>query len=138
MGATFGGGGTQTAGGSAGQAASPGAFGVGGNGPMDEGGGGWIGGGGGSGYGPDGTTFQTGVRTGNGLVTVTYKPPATIDTLINHVEELALPPGFENQLLDILNTAKQNPSQACGELAAFISLVQSESATRSLAAMPIS
>ncbi len=27
---------------------------------------------GGSGFGPSGTTFETGVRSGNGLVTVTY------------------------------------------------------------------
>jgi Ca2+-binding RTX toxin-like protein len=99
----------------------------GGGGWYGGGGGGVGGGGGGSGHGPEGTVFQTGVRSGNGLVTVTYTPPATIDTLINHVEELALPPEFENQLLDMLNTAKQNPAKACGELAAFISLVQSES-----------
>jgi hypothetical protein len=32
------------------------------------------GGGGGSGHGPDGTTFQTAVRNGNGHVTITYDP----------------------------------------------------------------
>jgi hypothetical protein len=45
------------------------------------GGGGWFGGGGGfdggaggggSGHGPQGTAFETGVRQGNGLITVTY------------------------------------------------------------------
>ena len=45
-------------------------------------GGGWFGGGGGlasagggggSGHGPEGTVFETGVRSGNGLVTVTYR-----------------------------------------------------------------
>ena len=33
------------------------------------------GGGGGSGHGPPGTVFETGVRTGDGLVTVTYQSP---------------------------------------------------------------
>ena len=32
--------------------------------------------GGGSGHGPDGTTFQTGIRMGDGLVTVTYAEPS--------------------------------------------------------------
>ena len=53
-----------------------GTFGTGGSGR-----GGWYGGGGasgpgagggGSGHGPAGTLFETGVRTGNGLVTITY------------------------------------------------------------------
>ncbi|MEU8319494.1 DUF11 domain-containing protein [Nonomuraea sp. NPDC048881] len=34
-----------------------------------------AGGGGGSGHGPAGTVFQTGVRSGNGLITITYTPP---------------------------------------------------------------
>jgi len=45
---------------------------------MGTGGGG--GGGGGSGFGPAGTTFETGVRSGDGEVTITYSkrctPPA--------------------------------------------------------------
>jgi Ca2+-binding RTX toxin-like protein len=139
-----GGGGTQTAGGSAaGGGAQAGAFGVGGSadqasGLIGGGGGGWYGGGGGvrstvggpgggggSGHGPDGTSFQTGVRSGNGLVTVSYTP--TIDTLIERVEELNLPPNLQKSLLQKLNTAKQNPAQACQELAAFISQVQHQS-----------
>ena len=93
---TDGGGGTQTDGGSATAPATDGAFGFGGDaggGAGGGGGGGWYGGGGGlgilgggggggggSGHGPPGTTFQTGVRMGNGLVTVTYTvSPPTID-----------------------------------------------------------
>src|SRR5215213_8622441 len=39
------------------------------------GGGGPGGGGGGSGFGPDGVVFNSGVRSGNGLVTITYATP---------------------------------------------------------------
>jgi Glycine rich protein len=81
------GGGTQAMGGSG---VSPGgSFGQGGNsdGQGGAGGGGWYGGGGGtatggggggSGHGPAGTTFETGVRSGDGQVTITYtaNPPA--------------------------------------------------------------
>jgi Glycine rich protein len=87
---TPGGGGTQSTGGTATSPAIAGTFGVGGNYggvPSGGGGGGWFGGGGGatnggggggSGYGPPGTTFETGVRSGNGLATITYtvNPPA--------------------------------------------------------------
>ena len=69
--------------------AMEGVFGLGGNGGVPTnattkgggGGGGWYGGGGGdagggggggSGYGPPGTSLQTGVQSGNGLVTITY------------------------------------------------------------------
>jgi hypothetical protein len=73
-------GGTQMAGGTPG-----GAFGSGGAGGFalgeSGGGGGWYGGGsgavggagGGSGHGPPGTMFESGVRAGNGLVTITYE-----------------------------------------------------------------
>ena len=86
---TPGGGGTQTAGGSATSPATAGGLGVGGDGGQGYfagggGGGGWYGGGagvagggGGSSYGPAGTVFQTGVRTGNGLVTVKYSVSLT-------------------------------------------------------------
>jgi hypothetical protein len=80
-----GGGGTQDAGGTATSPATPGLPGLGGNsGGVSGGGGGgggWFGGGGGfdggaggggSGHGPQGTAFETGVRKGNGLITVTY------------------------------------------------------------------
>jgi hypothetical protein len=89
-GSVAGGGGTQTVGGSAGTARA-GGFGVGGDGGIlnnrtvfngGGGGGGWwggggglgaAGGGGGSGFGPfDVTEFQTGVRAGDGLVTITF------------------------------------------------------------------
>ena len=51
---------------------------------MSGGGGGWYGGGsgsfggagGGSGHGPPGTVFETGVRAGNGLVTITVDTAA--------------------------------------------------------------
>ncbi|MFL5908580.1 MAG: glycine-rich protein [Solirubrobacterales bacterium] len=85
FGAVPGGGGTQTMGGSATSPATMGSPGLGGDGGGGGGGagggGGWYGGGGGlnvagggggSGYGPTGTTFQTGVRSGDGLVTITY------------------------------------------------------------------
>ena len=100
-----GGGGTQTDGGSAGGAAQPGSFGVGGAGAElgPGGGGGWYGGGGGigasagggSGHGPDGTVFETGVRSGDGFATVSYH--ATIDTLIDRVGDLNPPPRLKEQ-----------------------------------------
>lgn len=83
-------GGTDSSGGAPGGVhATSGTFGVGGDGGETigintylgaGGGGGWYGGGGahggggggGSGHGPAGTVFDTGVRVGNGLVTVTY------------------------------------------------------------------
>ena len=87
-----GGGGTQTMGGSATSPATMGSPGLGGNGANFGGGGGGggsygggggsllAGGGGGSGHGPTGTSFETGVRSGDGQVTITYTanptPPA--------------------------------------------------------------
>ena len=79
-----GGGGTPNAGGSATPPATMGTFGSGGNGTASiggGGGGGWYGGGGGflngaggggSGTGPAGTSFETGVHSGDGQVTITY------------------------------------------------------------------
>ncbi|WP_344188142.1 IPT/TIG domain-containing protein [Acrocarpospora corrugata] len=78
--------GTGGAGGAEAPGGSTGAGGGGGGGGWYGGGGGgggeWAGpptysrasagGGGGSGYGPAGTTFQTGVRSGNGVVIITY------------------------------------------------------------------
>jgi len=145
-----GGGGTQTMGGSA-PAATPGSFGVGGNPSTDGnlsgggGGGGWYGGGGGavvcdggaasgggggSGYGPDGTVFQTGVRGGDGLATVTYT--VTTPTLIGSVVDLNLPAGLEAALLKPLVTAQQNLDAgkvraACNQLNAFILRVAGQS-----------
>ena len=138
--------GTQTAGGSAGTApccdAQPGDFGVGGTGNVGGGGGGgWFGGGGGisggggggSGHGPDGTIFQTGVRTGNGLVTVT--PTPTIATLIQSVADLNLPPGLTTNLRKPLITAQNyldagRGAAACNQLASFISYVQARSGNK--------
>jgi hypothetical protein len=130
-------GGTQTEGGDAPLLpATPGVLGTGGTGAAGGGGGGgWYGGGGGfgggggggSGYGPPGTAFETGVRSGNGLATVTYTP--TIDTLIQSVEALALATGLENHLLGKLNTAANNlgagnVTGACNQLAAFAGQVE--------------
>ena len=140
-----GGGGTQSEGGTATPSATAGGLGVGGVGGVDEsqeaccgggGGGGWYGGGGGveggggggSGYGPPGTAFATGVHGGDGLVTVTYT--ATIDTLIQSVENLNLPPNLKNNLLQRLNVAKQTPARACNQLAAFMSRVQAQSGNK--------
>lgn len=66
-------GGTQVAGGSVGGTAGQGgSSGFGGGGGYFGGGGGpTSAGGGGSGYGPSGVIFETGVRDGNGLVTIT-------------------------------------------------------------------
>lgn len=52
------------------------AGGGGGGGGTGTGDGGGTGGGGGSSFGPAGTTFQTGVRTGGGQVTISYVDPA--------------------------------------------------------------
>jgi uncharacterized repeat protein (TIGR01451 family) len=106
-----GGGGSQSAGGSGGGSASSsgaaGQLGMGGfgggsatnSGDGGGGGGGYYGGGGGgsayagspdhgagggggSGFGPVGTTFQTGVRAGDGLVTITYAEPSVSSPLV--------------------------------------------------------
>jgi Glycine rich protein/RTX calcium-binding nonapeptide repeat (4 copies) len=140
------GGGTQTEGGGPGSlpccSAQPGAFGVGGTGNVGGGGGGgWFGGGGGasggggggSGHGPDGTVFQTGVRAGNGLVTVT--PTPTIATLIQSVADLKLPPGLTTNLRKPLITAQNyldagRVAAACNQLASFISYVQARSGNK--------
>ncbi|MEV7012250.1 IPT/TIG domain-containing protein [Streptosporangium sp. NPDC051022] len=50
----------------------------GGRGPSNDTGSAAAGGGGGSGYGPAGTIFSTGVRSGDGVVTITYTPVPTI------------------------------------------------------------
>jgi Glycine rich protein/RTX calcium-binding nonapeptide repeat (4 copies) len=146
-----GGGGTQNTGGSATSPATNGDFGVGGNGGGAAtpnglaggggGGGGWWGGGGGlgggggggSGHGPAGTVFATGVRSGDGLVTVTYR--LTIDTLIGLVQELALPTGITTSLLTKLHTAEDNldagnTAGACNQLGAFITQVKRQSGNK--------
>jgi CSLREA domain-containing protein len=60
-----------------------GGYGGGGGGSGFPGGGG---GGGGSGFGPSGVVFQSGVRSGNGLVTITYTP-AEVDLIVNNDED---------------------------------------------------
>ena len=96
-----GGGGTPNAGGSATSPATMGTFGSGGNAggvfpAAGGGGGGWYGGGGGfrgaagggSGNGPAGTSFETGVHSGDGQVTITYTanpvPPNPTQTAGEH------------------------------------------------------
>ena len=96
-----GGGGTPNAGGSATSPATMGTFGSGGNAAgifsAGGGGGGWYGGGGGfsggaggggSGTGPAGTSFETGVHSGDGQVTITYTanptPPNPTPTAGEH------------------------------------------------------
>jgi VCBS repeat-containing protein len=102
-GAVAGGGGTPDDGGSATSPATEGDEGIGGDGAflgnvagVDGGGGGGgffggggglgaAGGGGGSGYCPDPcTNFETGVRSGNGLVTVTYTAPNQAPTAVDN------------------------------------------------------
>ena len=140
-----GGGGTLTDGGSATSPATEGDFGFGGDGGGNfggGGGGGWFGGGGGlgaagggggSGHGPEGTVFETGVRSGDGLVTVTYTvPTATIADLIASVEALDLHGGIENGLLKKLTNAQRNLDRddldgACDKLGAFINQVGAQS-----------
>ena len=122
-------GGTQTEGGAGGASSSTdkaadGTFGAGGSGRRlgsvyegGGGGGGWYGGGGGygsgggggSGHGPAGTLFETGARSGHGLVTVTYTEPVTIADLTGSVE-CARPAskGTENGLVKKLTGAQKN------------------------------
>ena len=97
----------------------------GGGGGWYGGGGGFIGGGGGgSGYGPPGTAFATGVRSGDGLVTVTYTEPS-IANLIKSVVDLDLPLAAEATLLKPLIAAADgldsgNVTRACTQLGLFI------------------
>jgi VCBS repeat-containing protein len=121
-----GGGGTASKGGDAGGlGAVAGDFGTGGSGASSSdgggggggggyygGGGGGIGGlrggggGGGSGFGPSGVVFQSGVRSGDGLVTITYTPPAVNDAPVNSV------PGDQSTDEDTpltFNSANTNP-----------------------------
>ena len=143
-----GGGGTQTAPGGATFPAIAGAFGVGGPGAFagnggegfgGGGGGGWYGGGGGlgpggggggSGRGPTGATFETGVRQGDGLVTVTYQRLTFVE-VTHAVEALDLPSGFKNSLLKRLAGARKSVENgdaagARDELASFISQVETQ------------
>ncbi len=146
-GSVAGGGGKQDTGGTATAPATPGGVGVGGDGGTGiaagggGGGGGWYGGGGGlnaagggggSGHGPVGTTFQTGVRDGNGLVTVTYTGPATIADLIDSVEALNLSSKVEDGLVKTLTGAQNqldagDTHKACKKLTDFIGEVSKQS-----------
>jgi CSLREA domain-containing protein len=69
--------------GGAGGGGGGGYYGGGGGGSGFPGGGG---GGGGSGFGPSGVVFNGGVRSGNGLVTITYTP-AEVDLIVNNDED---------------------------------------------------
>jgi Glycine rich protein len=135
QGAAGGQGGTQTAGGAGGASQFPsnpdaapgtlgsGAVGAGGGTGGGGGGGGYYGGGGGgsgfpgggggggSGYGPASTTFQTGVRSGDGVVTITYVPVAqpqsiTFDPLGGKV--------FGDPAFDVSATATSNLTVSFG------------------------
>ncbi len=108
-----GGGGTQTGGG-----ATAGSLGQGGAGtfPSGNGGGGYYGGGGGtndastdgagggggSSYGPTGATYQNGVRTGNGLVVITYTQADALAPVANPTHSPApAPSGWNNGLVTV-------------------------------------
>jgi hypothetical protein len=133
-----GGGGTQAAGGSAVAPATPGELGAGGTGNVGNfggGGGGGLfgggggntgGGGGGSGFGPAGTAFETGVRAGNGLVTITFETSA-IGDLMDSVVALNLGTGVQKGLLKPLTVAQQRfdagQTGTCDALATFIAQV---------------
>jgi hypothetical protein len=133
-----GGGGTQVAGGTAGGSnATPGVFGSGGDGgwsgspavfgPGGGGGGGWFGGGGGygagggggSGHGPLGTAFETGVRSGDGLITIEYEqqPPFDPPPVITDLE--VVPKRF---------AASEKPTASSRKAPAQIELTLSEDA----------
>ena len=111
--------------------AGSGAFanGAGGGGvPGGGGGGGYYGGagggddtsgGGGSGFGPAATTFNTGVRSGDGVITVTYtvQPPAP--TTIKPAPQVILP-GFSGVgLLRVSATLSSGNTVLAGETVAF-------------------
>ena len=96
VGPEAGGGGTQQLGGSATAPAGAGSFGLGGDPDPNEsgssggGGGGWYGGGaglddgpggGGSSFGPTGANFKPGVRQGDGLAKIRYKPDPRITAM---------------------------------------------------------
>ena len=61
------------------------------------GGGNDTGGGGGSGFGPAGTTFNTGIRSGDGVITVTYRRCRPPRTRCKHGGWESFGPRFENQ-----------------------------------------
>jgi hypothetical protein len=138
-------GGTQTQGGTSGGGASVnGSLGAGGAGSCDGpiqcggGGGGGLyggggsggsgGGGGGSGYGPAGVVFQSGVRSGNGQVTVTYG--SVTDQMFNLLEEVdgLTPKSTRAKLAKTLNKLighvfENETNHACKDLATFIKQV---------------
>jgi hypothetical protein len=136
-----GGGGTQTMGGSAGAGATPGGVGVGGVGALGGGGGGggWYGGGGGVNAGggggsgfisPEATSasMQTGVRSGNGLVTIAYSElDAQLANLLAAVT--GLPPGkaLANKVKAIeAAVAANDTAGACAGLASLIELANAQ------------
>ena len=80
--------------------------------------------------------LQTGVHGGDGLVTVTYT--ATIDPLIQSVEDLNLPPNLRQSAAEAERREAERLPRACNQLAAFIAGSRPKAATRSPAATPIS
>ena len=145
-------GGTQTAGGDGGGAAADGVFGAGGAGACASiscgggGGGGWWGGGGGeqgagggSGFGPAGVAFESGVRTGNGQVTVTFTAPTTIADVRTLLAGLNIHHGIKKALDSKLRAAqaalqRNNKAAACGPLKAFLNQVRAQSGKKLTAA----
>ena len=115
----------------------------GGGGYYGGGGGGeGSGGGGGSGFGPAGTTFQTAVRPGNGVITVSYT--TTIADLIASVQALDyLPNALKNDLLKKLTEAQKRLAagktrETCDKLRDFIAKVKHEPSGRSTPTTPTS
>ena len=139
-------GGTQTQPGAAGPGvagAQAGALGVGGAGACDGpnqcggGGGGGLygggganvgdGGGGGSGYGPGGTVFQTGVRSGNGLVTISYTATSgqLLSALADAVADLAPHTALQKLVEKIQGYVDDNNTKkACKSFNGFASRVK--------------
>lgn len=92
--------------GGAGSAGGEGGGGGGGGGLFGGGGGvgvalGGGGGGGGSGFGPAGVVFETGVRSGDGLVTITYELPDEIPPTVTCTADPAVLTPPDAQLRDV-------------------------------------
>jgi Glycine rich protein len=138
-------GGTQTEGGDAGTGGVDGSLGDGGAGACDGnsigggggggglygggGGGGAGGGGGGSGFGPAGVAFETGVRSGNGLITISYATPVTdqLSTLLAAVTGVGSGKSLADKVTLIQGyVAANNQPAACTTLNDFINLVKAQ------------
>lgn len=150
-------GGTQTAGGEAGGGAVDGALGVGGAGSCDGpsqcggGGGGGLyggggsggsgGGGGGSGFGPAGVVFETGVRSGHGLITISYTTPINdqLTTLLTAVTGVGSGKSLADKVKQVqAYVAANNQPAACSTLNDFINLVKAQTGKKVTAAQAAS